>query len=442
MIERLILSRFRGIGKGVIKDMGELNLLIGPNNSGKTTILEALYWLSASGSKCGFFSNALPEFKDEDGLSRPHNAFIPITKDLLGFSLCPRIWKRHGKPELWQDSPGDIGSNEVAFYRIPHLNKDEPFKEFQLHPPPSEEIRDTERFDDDMPKTTAVFVLDDPIGAGNILQHYLPDLYPDAFSSDENVHKRFAFTWFPDFIYWNKGLGAWAVEGNVADADCVLFFDFHTTGDYFTENFWLAIRSVSDWRDQLTHAFGSVFDMDEFLINIEPHPVSTKMMQGAVEIKGKGTIPIDDFGDGARHAFKVLAGLIVLVDRCKDGKEGIFLWEDPELFMHSKSLYRLINQVMDIIENKPIQVFISTQSLEMIALFAMILKERPYLQDKSRIFRLNLHGGELMTAGFKYPKLEAWLGTGWDPRFWNQTDVFTKGWWFPPEIQCSYGEYK
>lgn len=60
MIERLILSRFRGIHKGVLKDMRKINLLVGPNNSGKTTILEALYWLSISDKRCRLRADTLP----------------------------------------------------------------------------------------------------------------------------------------------------------------------------------------------------------------------------------------------------------------------------------------------------------------------------------------------------------------------------------------------
>lgn len=416
MIDRLILSRFRGVKRGVLQDLGTINFLVGPNNSGKTAILEALYWLSMSGRPCRLYGEDLPQ----EGLV----AYIPIKTDLLGFAPCPRIWTRHGKPASWAEPPGTVLDDGTLAYRIPHLDKkQDPLKEFRLIPPPSEEIIDQERFELEVPKTISLFVLENPKGIDDVLKHYLPDIYPDTFSFTEELGEHFAFTWFPDFIYEAKSLGTWGVEGQPAAPECALFFDFHTTGGHFTPAFYWTIRNVPDWRDQLRRAFDSVFHLGNFTVNIEPHLTWKEKMQGVIEPKGKRPIPIDDFGDGARHAFKVLAALIALVDKCQEGREGIFLWEDPELFMHPKSLWQLLDQVMHLIQNKPIQLFISTQSLEVIASFVRIAKEKPPLQDISRLFRLDLREGELITARSTYPKLEGWLESGLDPRFWNQRDA-------------------
>jgi hypothetical protein len=416
MIERLILSRFRGIRKGVIKDMGKINLLVGPNNSGKTAILEAIYWMSVCGRQCGIYSRDLPELMDKDGLSYSRNAFVPMEMDLLGLSPCSRIWKRHGKSELWKEAPGSVSDDGALAYNIPHLKKDDPLKSFRLIPPQTEEIRDVEKFDGNTLSTTGVFVLENFKGADDVLKSYLPDLYPGEFSSG-GQYRFCAFTWYPDFIHWGKSLGAWGIEGDTANVDCVLFFDFHATGDHFTKDFWWAMRDVPDWRNNLTRAFGKVIDdMGEFRASIEPHPTLREMMQGAVEIKGRGTIPIDDLGDGARHVFKVLAGLTVLADRCKDGKEGIFLWEDPELFMHSKSLCRLVKEVVEIVKDKPIQVFISTQSLDVLAYMAEMMENKICEEDDVRTYTLSLSDGLLDAKKFWGGALNDWLHSGFDPR--------------------------
>jgi hypothetical protein len=258
---------------------------------------------------------------------------------------------------------------------------------------------------------------------GDMLKYYLPDMYPDAFSSQEDKMRRFAFTWFPDFIYLKQSLGAWGIEGKTADSDCVLFYDFHTTSEHFTDDFYKEILRMPEMERRLKKYFSNVFPLGDFDVSIQHYPDSKGTIQGIIKQAGLTPIPIDDFGDGARHAFKVLAALTVLVERCKDGKEGIFLWEDPELFMHPDSMWRLLTQIMDIVQEKPIQIFICTQNIEFIAYFANILKERPNLQDKSRAFRLDIRDGELVSAISTYPKLKGWLESRWDPRFWNQRDT-------------------
>ncbi|MBL9044864.1 MAG: AAA family ATPase, partial [Myxococcales bacterium] len=43
MIESIGLRDFRGIRLGKVEGLTSLNVLIGPNNSGKTALLEAMY---------------------------------------------------------------------------------------------------------------------------------------------------------------------------------------------------------------------------------------------------------------------------------------------------------------------------------------------------------------------------------------------------------------
>jgi len=600
MIERLVISRFRGIRKGVLKDLGKFNLIVGPNNSGKTAVLEALYLLSVAQKRCRLFGGQLPI----DGLE----VVVPINNDILGYLPCPRIWKRHGKnssnevpPYSWHKPPGNVLDDGSIAYKIPHIeNNTKALKQFRLIPPISEDIYDIERFEDDSPKTICSFVLKNPEGIDDILKQYLPDLYPQVFGNLEflfswdeiigkdsvrlieflkqkysidwieqsnieklddktirvmqkkylfnwdevpgndserliefisnkyginwlkkakinkneindiiisnsnnyislslnerkkkvdikiddgrtgtfsvkidndkrNIYEKkrillsldiektklnlkindgrtdkfsvkrgdsklniyhlnkldrnFAFTWYQDFIYNYESLGLWASEGIIPDAECVLFFDFHDTSGHFTQEFYQSIRIIPDWRIKLTQAFGNVFDLGKFTVNIEPHPYVKNEMQGTIEPESKKPIPIDDFGDGARHAFKVLAALTVLADRCKDGKEGIFLWEDPELFMHPESMRHLLNQIMDIVQEKHIQVFICTQSIEFILCFTKLLKEREKLQENIRVFRLDIRDGELFNSCFKYPNLRAWVENDMDIRFWNQLDT-------------------
>lgn len=47
-MEHLRISHFRGIQQGELRGFQKLNLLMGPNNSGKSAVLEALYLLGST----------------------------------------------------------------------------------------------------------------------------------------------------------------------------------------------------------------------------------------------------------------------------------------------------------------------------------------------------------------------------------------------------------
>ena len=79
---------------------------------------------------------------------------------------------------------------------------------------------------------------------------------------------------------------------------------------------------------------------------------------------------------------------------------------------------------MQIVEAKPIQVFISTQSIEVIALLTHHLqKAEEDLQEQLRVFRLELDNGCLVSAVFYFKNLYTWLKQGMDPRLWKLVDL-------------------
>jgi len=107
-----------------------------------------------------------------------------------------------------------------------------------------------------------------------------------------------------------------------------------------------------------------------------------------------------------------------------DEHPGLFLWEDPELFMHPESLGRLLDEVVRVVSTKPIQVFLSTQSLEVVAwLTHHFYKRCTEFKEMLRAFRLSLEAGRLSVAIFHFENLLAWLEQGMDPRYWGVRDL-------------------
>ena len=90
-------------------------------------------------------------------------------------------------------------------------------------------------------------------------------------------------------------------------------------------------------------------------------------MQGWISPADSLALPIDAWGDGARTAFKLLAPLIALANRVTPEPPGIVLWEEPELFQNPKTLHKLLREVVEIVRGKPIQLFMVSHSLEVVA---------------------------------------------------------------------------
>lgn len=425
MIERLIAHRFRGIREGVMDECAKLNVLVGPNNSGKTAVLEMLYLAAVSGREGGLVL--------EDG-SR-FEANVPLRHDFLGYRPLPRIWARHGQSLHWEKSPGGVTEEQALWYQLKALPEDHPLRHFRIVPPLGEAGYEIEGFDRKDVQSIALFALEQP--------RELPgEMTSDWLSTKVQAEEtRLTYLWYPDFVFKGQAarkdsldhLAIWALAG--ADKqhpvkiapERVMFFDFHVTHAHFHRRFWeFAYNAVPDWYERLAQAMRRIFpDMADGRVEINPAPndQGAALMVGDVRLPGHHPIRIDNFGDGARHAFKVLAGLIALAETVDEEHPGLFLWEDPELFMHPTTLGRLVDEMVNLVRERPIQMFVSTQSLETIAHLTHQASKHRIAAEDLKAFRMKLKEGRLILATFKYSNLISWLQDGMDPRFWGVSDT-------------------
>jgi AAA15 family ATPase/GTPase len=107
MIKQLAINNFRGFSEYRIDDIGQVNLLVGTNNCGKTTVLEAIHLLKSRGNLSALFSifkkrNKYFEYEDDE---------FPIESG----DLC-RFF--HGfemkKGSKFQVSSSDTRENEIS----------------------------------------------------------------------------------------------------------------------------------------------------------------------------------------------------------------------------------------------------------------------------------------------------------------------------------------
>ncbi|RMG19695.1 MAG: ATP-binding protein, partial [Methanobacteriota archaeon] len=119
---------------------------------------------------------------------------------------------------------------------------------------------------------------------------------------------------------------------------------------------------------------------------------------------------------------KVLAVLTAMAERVDEDHPGLFLWEDPELFMHPATLERLLNVVMNLTTNKPVQIFVTTQNLEVLAWLAESLKNT-LPSEIVRTFYLQLEEGILKPKIFRGRELVGWIEFFGDPRMIGQDEM-------------------
>jgi hypothetical protein len=410
MIKRLVIHRFRGIREGVLEDLGKVNLLVGPNNSGKTAILELIYLTGVSKRPCGLVL--------EDGTA--FTATAPEPYDFLGFAPLSRLRQRHGHREKWKDSPVVQTKEGGLAVTLVDLPDSHPLHKFRLAAPlPEEGHTKGGNFTEDDLSEVVFFSLD--------RQKDVPsDMIPDGFVEQgvKAEESRWYYLWQPEWIYqWDRqkpidALAVWAENRTMWDSERVLLFDFHNVHGHFTKRFvnW-AYENVPDWYEQVAESLIRVFPaMKDAKTEVNDAPDGQRGKTGHIRFPGRTPLPVDHFGDGTRHAFKVLASLIALTAVVDDKHPGLFLWEDPELFMHPESLGQFIKEVLNLVKDKPIQMLISTQSMELLAWIGKMMEENHLKSEYVRTYTVDLSDGELIYNLFEGRDFIDWLSSGFDPR--------------------------
>jgi len=385
--------------------------LVGPNNSGKTALMEMLYLTAVSGRPCSLESTSI---------NKSLSARVPVERDFLGLQPLPRLWRRHGEPEKWKNPSGSVSDAKALYYRL-SLGEDHFLNDFRLIPPPSGEIEFGGFSREDL-STLSLFKLE--------RSKEIPfELVEPYLGSDLEIEEHLiSYLWYPPFVWRQKGLAVWALKGKEPDPGRILFFDFLTVHEHFQQEFFdFAFHNVADWEEKISESMAKIFpEMDGAQVTLKVHGKIKGMVTGYVKFPGQLPIPIDAFGDGVRHAFKVLAVLLALTELTGDNHTALFLWEDPETFMHPGALHRLLKEVMRLLKGKPVQVFIATQSMEAIASVAEILKKQSgnlIKPEDFRLYRLYLENGILKSSTFYERNLQAWLTSSKDPRFWESPDL-------------------
>lgn len=386
MIKELFLMNFRGIKSGRLEDFSRFNILLGPNNSGKSTILEALYLL--------FSTTPADIYHEGSSIS----GLIP-DEDFCGYDPLLRLQDKHGISE-WQQNPAifDEGNIKVKTrnWAIEVYRPDKAFEK--------DDVEKTGYFSVDYTRENLTS------DKQRTEMEYLEKVVEEK-KIERNFPKkgRVGVLWVQDFTYEALGTSVWAAGFDSQTVNQVLYFDVFTAMQHMKTAFYRDVfLSRPGWLDEIKERFGNIFPNGDFQVNFLP--VENGLVRGSLAYRGKPGIPVDLLGDGARSIFKFLSFLTAL------DEHGLVLWEDPELFQHSETLERSIREVVDIAKQKELQIFFCTQSLEVIGKFAELLKEKKLSSREVSAYYLDLKDGILGYRPFTGENLLGWIEMELDPR--------------------------
>jgi len=402
MIKQLEISNFRGIGAGKLDRLRQFNLLVGPNNAGKSALVEAIYLAAVASRPSSLVVS-------DEGRSESYAVTLP-TQDLLNQHPHNHLSKRHryGVPV----NGGNRFSQDIL--KVTVADEQLPIRTFELaadgDPLTEDESQKINLFRLPMDPDRSVRLVD---LAAQLTGHPVQD-WP--------ANRHLVFCWQRELSYFYRGSASWWVTGDLPPAHHVLYHDLLSIQEHLSATFYQEMFGVvPGWPQKIAQRFGRVFDLSHpFTVQFLPAKDERQVVQGWIAPEDSTAVPIDAWGDGARAAFKLLTPLVALAHLATPSAPGLLLWEEPEMFQNPQTLGRLLGEVADIVHGKPIQVFMVSHSLEVIAHLTHMLQQDTLPADETLAFLLNLQQGQLQSTWFDADNLLGWLETGLDPRVWEE----------------------
>lgn len=395
MIESIRIKNFRGIQGGGVDRFKKVNLLVGPNNSGKSAVLEAIY-LAGTASRSSRLTGK--DFVSIDGRVSD--------SDLLGDDPVRRILDRH------QYASQEFGGAQQQALAVHIASPSAPLSQFQLHFSPRTYESSTAA--EDLIALFSFNIAENMESRGRPEEYrgYLVDLAGKMLQECDTIENdcELVYCWANNLTYYQTGTAAWAVGGQRTLAEHTLFYDASTTLRHLPMDFFRRmILKVPGWSQRIARHFDRIFGIGKaFNVQFLPTDQEQKWVQGWIAPSDQIALTIDSFGDGARTAFKLLTPLIALAELSRDDAPGLFVWEEPELFHNPETLNSLLTEVAKLLKDKPIQLFVATHSMEVVANFVRLIRESQIDESEMQAVRLNLVNGKLLSSLFSSRDIQDW----------------------------------
>lgn len=403
MIQQIEIHNYRGIRTGKLTRLRQFNMFVGPNNSGKSAVLEVVYLAAAAGKPATLTIS--------DGNRSESYQVTLLAEDMLNQYPSSHLVTRHKQDEVPQE--GNRLNQEVL--RVTISDKEIPLPMFEL-------TANGKPLTENDAKNINLFRLPPPTPEQAVRLADLANQFTGRSIENWSADQVLTFCWQRELTHFYKGSASWWVSGDLPPAYHVLLYDMLTVQEHIPLAFYeRMLATVPGWTQKIAQSFGRIFSLSRpFTVQFLPTKQNHQGIQGWIAPEESSALPIDSWGDGARAAFKLLTPLIALSYLATADKPGLLLWEEPEMFQNPLTLEKLLREVVELVKDKPIQIFMVSHSLEVIAHVTKMLQDNILQADNVITYLLNLEHGQLQSTWFDADNLIGWLKTGLDPRVWGE----------------------
>ena len=312
MLTSLEIENFKSIRSGKMSDLAQVNVLVGRNNSGKSTVLDAILLM-----RCAF---ALDDYVGKSGLDQIINR--RVQRGSKGFKELAHMLETNAPSVLNAEFiPGiSILQREFAILQRWWFDRNQVELEFQEN---DSRIGQPRR----VTPRSSVYDYKDSTSQEHV-----------AAAGQSNVH-------FLRFITLSQ------------------LIDSSTIRVPYVEPIWEKL--IINRQDRtLRGLVNEIYKLDIESFNMTPFGGSNRLVASLPQY----SVAVDWLGDGLRYAINILSiGLLM--------KKTALLLEEPETHQHPESLRLLTETLFKLAKQQELQLFLTTHSMEFIG-FALEAAEK------------------------------------------------------------------
>ena len=320
-IENLTIHKFRGLRDLTLESLGQINLLVGANNCGKTSVLEAV----------STYCNPL------DPLEWLNTAWRREIKSSLKPKLDALKWLF---PQDSESSKNDFYSGETYVSGDGNFslrNSKAIYQEFEGTQDVSEDIDD-----------------EDEIGMGNIRKGADLEFTVDWVEQQQNLwNDKNSCSDSQLFKIWENE----RFVNRKNTKEIALPVKTITPFSHRIEQLQVELLSEAAFQDFKPEIIELISTIDSGIIDLEILSFSSKGTCLYIKHKQTGISPLSAFGDGVRR-------LLFIASSIAKVKGGVLLIDELETAIHTEALYPSFSWLVKWCQQMDIQLFATTHSLE------------------------------------------------------------------------------